>query len=291
MFKRSIKLLEIPPTFSKQELKKAYYKKAILYHPDKNKDDDAGEKFKEIGAAYTFLQKAKKMNLEPMPESFRDIVEKCLHFLHSDKKWESLFVQTTFESILKNYKSVSIKIFELMKKERAIEVYNFLRKHNEIFTISKEILDQMEKIIKKKFQIDYIFVLNPTLKDMLQDQIFKLDFNHATYYVPLWHHEICFDVSGKTMLVKCVAEVNKDTYIDNNNNIFYKIHGKMNKVLESKKLSFTLGGKEFEIPANKLTLSKKQYWTFREKGLLKVDENDMYNECARADIYVEISFD
>lgn len=35
-------LLELKPTASKKDIKKAYKEKALIYHPDKNKAKDAG---------------------------------------------------------------------------------------------------------------------------------------------------------------------------------------------------------------------------------------------------------
>ena len=50
-------ILGIRPGASKEELKKAYRKKALLFHPDKNKAADAHEKFVEITMAYEYLMK------------------------------------------------------------------------------------------------------------------------------------------------------------------------------------------------------------------------------------------
>jgi DnaJ family protein C protein 7 len=50
------KILGVGKDASEQEIKKAYRKLAIQYHPDKNRDGEAGdEKFKEIGEAYETL--------------------------------------------------------------------------------------------------------------------------------------------------------------------------------------------------------------------------------------------
>jgi DnaJ-class molecular chaperone len=49
------KILEIDKNASKEEIKKAYRTLAIKWHPDKNKEDIALQKFKEISEAYQIL--------------------------------------------------------------------------------------------------------------------------------------------------------------------------------------------------------------------------------------------
>ena len=54
-------VLEISKTATAEEIKKAYRKKAIQYHPDKNPGDKAAEeKFKEAAEAYEILSDAQK---------------------------------------------------------------------------------------------------------------------------------------------------------------------------------------------------------------------------------------
>ncbi|KAJ9126384.1 hypothetical protein QFC24_002122 [Naganishia onofrii] len=61
--------LGVAPDVSEIDLKKAYRKLAIKYHPDKNKDEDAEVRFKEIGEAYQILS-------DPNSRAFYDKVGK-----------------------------------------------------------------------------------------------------------------------------------------------------------------------------------------------------------------------
>jgi len=53
-------LLGVSKTSSAEEIKKAYRKMALEWHPDRNKSSEANEKFKEINKAYEVLSDPKK---------------------------------------------------------------------------------------------------------------------------------------------------------------------------------------------------------------------------------------
>src|SRR4030042_4148347 len=52
--------LGVPRTASIDEIKTSYRKLAMQYHPDRNKNADAEEKFKEISEAYAVLSDDEK---------------------------------------------------------------------------------------------------------------------------------------------------------------------------------------------------------------------------------------
>tara|TARA_Y100000389_G_C17463892_1_gene523896 strand:+ start:979 stop:1440 length:462 start_codon:yes stop_codon:yes gene_type:complete len=62
MFEKYYKILELEPNARKEDIKRAYKKLAMKYHPDKNQDDkeSAENKFKEISEAYEILSNPEK---------------------------------------------------------------------------------------------------------------------------------------------------------------------------------------------------------------------------------------
>lgn len=57
----------VPRTADEKEIKKAYRKLAVQWHPDKHKDDEdkdeATKKFKDISEAYAVLSDPKKKQM------------------------------------------------------------------------------------------------------------------------------------------------------------------------------------------------------------------------------------
>ena len=54
---KACQILELPENYTDSLLKKNYRSLVMKYHPDKNKEIDANEKFSEINTAHEFLSK------------------------------------------------------------------------------------------------------------------------------------------------------------------------------------------------------------------------------------------
>lgn len=292
-WKTACKELHLCEKHTEHMLKAAYYKQALKYHPDKNKDDPtAGEKFKKINAAYSFLQEHQQSK-EPfnLETNYTNIMKQCIKYFTPDIKWDDVFLDTTLDNIINNCGKLSIRLFKDLKKEKSIELFEFLSNYREIFGISDETIDKMKDILKEKMRDDNIVILNPSLADILSDNVYKLDLLGKTFYVPLWHHEVIFDHSGNDVIVKCVPELEDHITIDNNNNIHCYFKGPINVVLQKEKIELMLGNKIVEIDSKTLFIKKHQTYAFRNNGILKINPEHIFSTEERANIYVDIKLE
>ena len=67
---KAAEILGVNPNSSEHEIKKAYKILALKYHPDKNNDSNAEEKFKDISLAYDYLLNPPVEQTHPFAQQF-----------------------------------------------------------------------------------------------------------------------------------------------------------------------------------------------------------------------------
>tara|TARA_Y100000591_G_C21752017_1_gene655261 strand:- start:98 stop:982 length:885 start_codon:yes stop_codon:yes gene_type:complete len=290
-FNTAVEILGIGNKFTDRELKKAYYKNAIKYHPDKNGGcAEASEKFKKIKKAYDFLSNESNIqeNIDDM--SYSSIIKKCIYFVMPDFQWDEMFLDSTIQTVLKDCKKASMKLFEQLSKDKAFEVYVFLSKHKDILNLEDNMLNDMLDIIKNKTKHDNIVILNPDINDLLNDKIYKLEVGESIFYVPLWHNEIIYDdISGNDLIIRNIPELDENVYIDNKNHVHIEVDKNICDLFKEGKLNINLGDKVYDIPGKNISILKTQTIVLNNSGILLADHDNLYNVEKRGDIYIHLS--
>ena len=181
-----------------------------------------------------------------------------------------------------------------MDKDTSINIYNFLSNHRSILHLSQELLEQIREIILKKYNNVLVYKLNPSINDLINNNLYKLVVEDELFLVPLWYNEVYFDASNCEIMVICEPQLNENIIIDDDNNIHFEtkidFENLYKLISENKDIMIEIGNKQFSIPVSELLMKREQYYRIKGQGLTKVNnDTDIYNVSDKADIIVKIS--
>ena len=299
-------LLEIDTRYltklSKEDIKKKYHKVALKHHPDKNGNTlEATRNFQQIGEAYEYLMNNLGFELEDNiynnsnQSQYMNLLQMFIANIIKGNLKE--IISNILSTILKDsYSQLSNKIFDELDRDTCFEIFNFLNKYKLILHIKNEFIENIRNILINKFSKDKIFILNPNIDDLFDNNIYKLMVEDQMYLVPLWHNELYYDAKDEEsneIIVFCSPDLPENVSIDDNNHLLVDLileKEKMYKFLDEEYLSITLGKKKLSIPVKQLFIRKNQVKRFYKQGISEIMEQDIYNTTKKSDIIINIQF-
>ena len=298
-------------------VKRKYHKMALKCHPDKNGNTkEATQRFQRITNAYNYLITELELKSEFNEYKNEDQDDICdtkdkdkdsqlytsllsmflAGILKVDtNKMPDLLVRIVKDIVLNGTKVISTKIIDDLDKDKSLELYNFLNKYKHILYITSETLEFVSSLIKEKYKNDRVYILNPSIDDLLDNNIYKLYVDEQLYLAPLWHNELYFEDQDKNdIIVLCVPQLPEDITIDENNNIHCNLLVAFEKDMllnQKQNLNVNIGKHILNIPIDKLYMKKEQKYIIKGEGISHIFENDIYNQTnhGKGDIIVSIS--
>jgi hypothetical protein len=287
-------------------VKKQYRKLALKHHPDKNGNtEESNEKFKKINEAYNYLKsELTHLTHDDFINDFDEDINQAnnnsiylnvlKNFIKSvmDGNYVEIITKIV-NDILTTGKHISIKIFEDLDKETALNLFIFLSKYRNTLHFSRELLEEVRQMVVNKYDNVEIYKLNPSLNDIIENNVYKLYVDNQLYLVPLWHDKIYFDGSGCEIIVICDPELPDGYLIDDNNNLCIEtsisIYNDLpDMIMNNWDVYVELCNRVLTIPLSNLQIKKEQYYRFRNEGISKV-KNDFYDVNEKSDIIIKIN--
>jgi DnaJ-class molecular chaperone len=295
-FKKACNFLDIKHDIeiTKEILKRQYRIQALKYHPDKNKNENASEHFQNIQMAYEYLSENidydyfKNDEDDYQKQNYNSMLFSFFKNIIGEDIQESIY-QIILNKISNTCENKAIQIIEKLDKNVLIKICEMIRKYRDVFHFSPYFFDKLEEIVKEKISNDECIILNPLLEDLFDNNLFKLKIGDYSYAVPLWHHELIYDNSGRDIYVKCIPVLKDNITIDNKNNIIISETFNITDIWNKEKLEIEIGSKIFAIEIENLKMTKQQCIVLEKKGISKINTSDIYDISKRADILINIT--
>jgi len=198
-------ILELDINASENEIKKAYHKLALLYHPDKNKNKETKEKFQNIQTAYQILSNQKsridycKLNrieqhnfVDLLQKIFKDnlMLEEIKHFGINFEKNDWTYLENNFKNVLNALNLKELLVFFKQGKfpKKKIDTnFSISDTDNEEFDDeNSESFFNLPVYYQKNNSLDIFLNLNINLNDIAENNKKKIKIrrtiNNQTIY-------------------------------------------------------------------------------------------------------------
>lgn len=193
-------VLQIPNTATKYEIKKAYHKLAIQYHPDKYDGPDAEEKFNEVKTAYDILyDDEKRKHYDSMTNE------------EQTKIYD--LVKQYFKDIRPEYSYIYDSIIDILYSKNEEDFKDEINEMN-----IKKIFGRIGSKIKNNINRNHILIttntydLHVTLKERYDNVIKTVKIGNDIYKIQTWSNKIVLDNTDIGQVTINILYIDNDDY-------------------------------------------------------------------------------
>tara|TARA_B100001173_G_C15928307_1_gene521613 strand:- start:170 stop:961 length:792 start_codon:yes stop_codon:yes gene_type:complete len=258
-YEKAKKLLNIECDDYK-EIREKYRKQVLLHHPDRNGNK---EDFHKIQEAYEFL--LENVNKPNEKHSICDFLRKHLS-------------QMTIHDI----KNIYTMLCNGEKYELLLKFQEFILKNMDTIEINEQIQALFEQIKQRKEK--KIIILQPSINDLLQYNVYKMTINNTIVNIPLWHEELLYEINNMEYLIKMIPDLDNNVHIIDNNLVFnlsYNICDIWNKpVYFHNSLYFD---------SESLVMKPNQQIILYNQGLPQINTKNVFDISKKGNIILNIS--
>lgn len=277
--KRALEVLELHENeCNEHNVKKQYRLKALKYHPDKS-GSNTTEQFQEIQEAYECLLS----NQDHISKDYNSLFTDFLHSINENGILNSIF-QTLQDKCFEN-------VYEYISHKSLVDIIHIktiLSNYKHILCVPDHILLVLDDVIRNKKSSLNCYILNPSLDDLLQGNIYKLRFGDEEIYVPLWYNILEHQDS---IITVCELQEKEYNYrIDEYKNIhidcLYSIDTLLNSDEITKKITANYS---ITFKPSDLIIKKNQLLIIENVGIPYPDKNNIYSDKNRSNIIIHFS--
>ena len=308
-YKRACDILDIPnDSFCQTMLKRQYRVKALLYHPDKNKSDNATIQFQQVTSAYEYLLKYEGYMDEDGSDcevdengdsnivyekvgKYKDLLSSFIKNIVVGETHSQLFsiILTRISGVCE---ATALDTLKKLDRQMLLRVYEIIRKYGTSMHFGEGFIQKIEAIISDRMNADERIILNPTLDDLFDNNLYRLTVNKQIYIVPLWHNELVYDNSNNDIYVNCNPTLPDNIEIDEKNNVKMQVSYKISDIWNVDTLQIQVGTQRtVPIRPSQLKLVPEQTVVFANMGISRINVKDVYDIKQKSDLHIQITLE
>lgn len=297
-FAKACVILDIPIEhripLNKEVVKKQYRRKALQFHPDKNKGANSTGEFLLINEAYHHLSNSVDLDISSETMNYANDLFSFLRqslTASNENLMQNKVVQIIITKIVECCESKALDLLEKLDKNVLIKINEIFKTYADVFHFSEGFLKSVEEIVVNKIQKDECVILNPFLDDLWENNLYKMVEKGGTFLIPLWHHELVYDNSGCDLYVKNIPVLPDNVRIDEKNNIHVELSYGIRDLWNQPTMEFYLGKKRLCFNTDQLYLRQNQTIVLCKQGISNINVENIYDIANKSDVIIHLDIE
>lgn len=289
-FSAACRTLEVQAPFTEKELRAAYYRRALQFHPDRNASAEAADRFREAADANDVLRSYLDVEADDVSAGtgscgYETLMKSLLSSVFGDPA-SCTAVSFLCENMRGRGLDMALRALDSLDRRTAFEVLGYVSAYRDVLGIEDEVMARLHARVVGSSTARV--VLNPTIDNLLNKDVYCLKTDERTIYVPLWHEEIVYEVSGNPMVMTISLDLPDGVAIDHNNDLHVRVRCPAGKALSERVIPVSVGGKAFELQSDQLHLRAAQTARIRNVGVPRINTSDLLDASTLGDIVVHL---
>lgn len=261
------------------KLKKIYHQRALVLHPDKG---GSNEEFKQLTEAYDYLNIMVELN-EYNTSPYENYVKSC-----KDNFEYSNVINKLKTYIFKYINSISVSYINECDDKQIHNIEKILEYYKD--KIPQSVYNKIINVMKTNDNCKE-FILKPSLDDLLENKIYRFNYNNEIFNVPLWHSELYYDTKDNNEIcIKCLPDLSPFIDIDSENNIHIYVFEKIYNIFKNQYLEVKLTNNFiYKINSSEINILPSQQIILKNKGISKIYGNNIYDTKHKSNIIITLN--
>ena len=172
-----------------------------------------------------------------------------------------------------------------------MRLYKYLQSYSSIFGFEEDYIERLEKALDKKMQDDKLIVIQPNIDNLLNQDVYALEHEGNTYYIPLWHDELEYDLENYSLIVKIKPKLSENVSIDEDNHLHINIALKIADIFHMEEFPINIGESTFTLYVRELLLKSKQTIIIKGTGLATINTKNVFSVGNLSDVYIHVTLE